>query len=128
MGSGLLHKINRDTMSFATKLSFIIYEDGKERDVMKKPKTDPSKQSLPGIIKVIRNEKGYPVVYPSEHPVEGENLLKVIYDCGPVKDLKWPLFSEIREKIEKEWKNLDPKFDPISPQLRSKMDNFKIEF
>jgi len=31
MGAGLLQKVNRDTMSFATKLSYIQYKDGKER-------------------------------------------------------------------------------------------------
>jgi len=31
MGGGLLQKVNRDTMSFATKLNHIIYEDGTAR-------------------------------------------------------------------------------------------------
>jgi nicotinamide phosphoribosyltransferase len=31
MGGGLLQKVHRDTMSFATKLSKITYEDGVER-------------------------------------------------------------------------------------------------
>jgi len=33
MGGGLLQKLNRDTMSFATKLSYIVYEDGTTRYV-----------------------------------------------------------------------------------------------
>ena len=36
-------QLNRDTMSFATKLSYIVYQDGKARDVMKTPKTDSGK-------------------------------------------------------------------------------------
>ena len=36
-------QVNRDTMSFATKLSHIVYEDGTARDVMKTPKTDTGK-------------------------------------------------------------------------------------
>lgn len=35
MGGGLLQRVNRDTMSFATKLSYIEYADGSARDVMK---------------------------------------------------------------------------------------------
>jgi hypothetical protein len=35
-------------MSFATKLCHMVYADGAERDVMKHPKTDSSKCSLPG--------------------------------------------------------------------------------
>lgn len=31
MGGGLLQKLNRDTMSFATKLSHIVYLDGAKR-------------------------------------------------------------------------------------------------
>lgn len=49
MGAGLLQKLNRDTMSFATKLSRIEYADGSIRDIMKTPKTDKAKFSLPGI-------------------------------------------------------------------------------
>lgn len=39
MGGGLLQRVNRDTMSFATKLSYIEYADGSFRDVMKVRKT-----------------------------------------------------------------------------------------
>jgi len=31
MGANLLQKMDRDTMSFATKLSFIVYQDGQAR-------------------------------------------------------------------------------------------------
>lgn len=48
MGGGLLQKVNRDTMSFATKLAHIIYTDGREADIMKQPQTDSGKFSLPG--------------------------------------------------------------------------------
>ena len=48
MGGGLLQKVNRDTMSFATKLSHIVYADGSRRDIMKAPSSDTSKASLPG--------------------------------------------------------------------------------
>jgi nicotinic acid phosphoribosyltransferase len=50
MGAGLLQKLNRDTMSFATKLSHIRYADGTVRDIMKTPKTDAAKFSLPGTL------------------------------------------------------------------------------
>jgi nicotinamide phosphoribosyltransferase len=33
MGGGLLQKLNRDTMSFATKLSHVVYIDGTKRYV-----------------------------------------------------------------------------------------------
>lgn len=48
----IFSQINRDTMSFATKLSHVRYADGSVRDIMKKPKTDSEKISLPGVLKV----------------------------------------------------------------------------
>jgi nicotinic acid phosphoribosyltransferase len=72
MGGGLLQKVNRDTMSFATKLCHISYDTEEykaklaeirgsqitnvpaERDIMKKPATDIDKYSLPGNLQVLR--------------------------------------------------------------------------
>lgn len=54
MGAGLLQKVNRDTMSFATKLSHIVYSDGRGQDVMKRPMSDSGKISLPGELEVKR--------------------------------------------------------------------------
>lgn len=53
MGGGLLQKVNRDTMSFATKLSHIhLQGQPAGRDLMKAPKTDLGKFSLPGLLQV----------------------------------------------------------------------------
>ena len=49
-GGGLLQKVNRDTMSFATKLSHVTYADGTEADIMKSPTGDTGKVSFPGAI------------------------------------------------------------------------------
>ena len=49
MGGGLLQKVNRDTMSFATKLSHVVYADGTRADIMKSPTGDTSKISFPGM-------------------------------------------------------------------------------
>ena len=47
LGAGLLHKHNRDTLSFATKLCFARF--GKNsRTIQKRPATDKKKSSLPG--------------------------------------------------------------------------------
>ena len=80
MGGGLLQKVNRDTMSFATKLSYIQYDkshvpesvsmvhssddglletDGEpvkplEKDVLKRPASDGAKTSIPGKIMVLK--------------------------------------------------------------------------
>lgn len=50
--------MHRDSMSFATKLSFIEYEDGTKRDIMKIPKQDRGKISMPGELAVIVDSEG----------------------------------------------------------------------
>jgi len=121
MGGGLLQKVNRDTMSFATKLSYIQYADGNVREVMKYPKTDPEKISLPGVLKVIRNEQGVPIIYPAEADVAGEDLLRVVYDNGPVEDAFPEDFDTLKARVQREWTALPKLYDPFSPQLREKI-------
>eukprot|EP00698_Gefionella_okellyi_P019561 TRINITY_DN6007_c0_g1_i1.p2 TRINITY_DN6007_c0_g1~~TRINITY_DN6007_c0_g1_i1.p2 ORF type:complete len:516 (+),score=106.80 TRINITY_DN6007_c0_g1_i1:34-1548(+) len=125
MGGGLLQKVNRDTMSFATKLAFIEYADGTQRDVMKTPKTDGGKFSLPGILAVVPNEQGVPTVYPvdpadaaSGKKIEG-NMLQVIYDNGPVGH-KWENFDQLRARVESEWQARPAHADALSAELHKK--------
>ncbi|KAI9142446.1 nicotinate phosphoribosyltransferase family-domain-containing protein [Paraphysoderma sedebokerense] len=125
MGAGLLQKLNRDTMSFATKLSYIQYADGKEKQVMKIPKTDKGKISLPGVLAVVKNEKGLPVVYPSSAAPTSPStisLLSVVYDgTDPAKrHNKWDDFETVRNRVEKEWKMSPSVFDPISVVLKER--------
>jgi len=118
MGGGLLQKCNRDTMSFATKLSYIKYADGSVRQVMKCPKTDAGKISLPGPLKV-KLVNGIPTVFPAkEDEHDPADLLVTVYNCGPVAGFKWPTFSEMKEKVKKEWAAMPKCHDPISAELR----------
>lgn len=86
MGGGLLQRVNRDTMSFATKLSHIVYADGTETDTMKLPKSDPLKYSLPGIM-AVKSVDGVPTAFPADggHVSPEENMLQVVWDSGPVE-------------------------------------------
>lgn len=128
MGSGLLQKLNRDTMSFATKLSFIEYKDGTKRDVMKKPKTDTDKISLPGILKVVRDKNGIPTVYPEDYAgVQGPNLLETMWDCGPV-DFKWDDFDTLRNRVRNDWDKLPALHDPRSDVLKTKIQKWISDF
>jgi nicotinamide phosphoribosyltransferase len=121
MGGGLLQKVNRDTMSFATKLSFIRYADGRAVDVMKRPRSDPNKISFPGLLKVTR-VNGVPTIFPAEeNAVDTDNLLKVVYDKGPVPHFKWDDFSTVRDRVQREWSQVPKSYDPISSELRAKI-------
>ncbi|PJF17628.1 hypothetical protein PSACC_02573 [Paramicrosporidium saccamoebae] len=119
MGSNLLHKIHRDTMSFATKLSFVRDADGASRDVCKTPKTDVQKFSLPGLFSVKKNAIGVPMVHPLGQEPEGPELLQVYYDHGPVT-LKRS-FDDIRKTAMANWERLPKVADPISPALKEKI-------
>jgi len=128
MGGGLLQKLNRDTMSFATKLSYIKYADGRTHDVMKKPKEDLSKTSHPGILKVLR-VNGVPTIFPAkEDENDPNNVLKVVWDNGPVANLKWDTFDEVRARVESEWPKVPKTYDPISKELRDKVTAWVKDF
>ena len=60
-GGGLLQKINRDTQRFAMKASSVLV-NGEYRSVCKTPKTDMTKASKPGKMKLVRTESGYETV------------------------------------------------------------------
>jgi len=136
MGGGLLQKVNRDSMSFATKLCHIIYKDGTERDAMKRPTTDSGKISLPGKLQV-RRLHGVPTVFPADLPEQelpGDasqepDLLQVVYDCGPLPptapcSLTTDTFDQLRQRVETEWHSCPKNYDPISTALRTKIDHF----
>jgi nicotinamide phosphoribosyltransferase len=125
MGGALLQRIHRDTMGFATKLCHIRYADGHARDVMKFPKTDASKISLPGVLGVKR-VGGVPVVYPKECVEDEDDMLEVIYDCGPV-DVAWETFDEMRQRVAREWRALPKQSDPFSPELQAKIERVSAE-
>ncbi len=129
MGGGLLQKVNRDTMSFATKLSHVRYADGSVRDIMKKPKTDSEKISLPGVLKVVRDSRGVPTVYPEEDTaVHGPNMLETVWDNGPVRGHTWDSFDVLRERTRREWDALPPVHDPRSATLKAKIDKWIADF
>jgi nicotinamide phosphoribosyltransferase len=115
MGAGLLQKVNRDTLGYAMKLSYVEQLDGRERHIMKLPKTDMRKASLPGLFHVQRDwfdkETGVhvPRVYPAETTAAhtGPNLLETVWDCGPV-GYEFDSFDEVRNRVDTEWNGLPP--------------------
>mmetsp|Transcript_10482 Transcript_10482/g.21655 ORF Transcript_10482/g.21655 Transcript_10482/m.21655 type:complete len:562 (+) Transcript_10482:93-1778(+) len=127
MGGGLLQKMNRDTMSFATKLSHIVDMDGTHRDVMKTPKTSSAKISLPGRLFVGR-QGGVPLVYPAEaEECAGmEPVLKVVYDKRPVPGA-FDDFDTVRNRVKEQWAALPAKGTVLSAKLQQKIDRVLAE-
>eukprot|EP01127_Copromyxa_protea_P005759 TRINITY_DN1561_c0_g1_i1.p1 TRINITY_DN1561_c0_g1~~TRINITY_DN1561_c0_g1_i1.p1 ORF type:complete len:484 (+),score=117.60 TRINITY_DN1561_c0_g1_i1:146-1597(+) len=127
MGSGLLQKVNRDTMSFATKLCYIEYADGTKRNVMKKPKTASGKSSLPGCLKVSR-VNGVPTVFPlKEGDEDPDGMMQTVWNNGPV-DVKWEDFDSLRARVKREWAALPKKNDPVSAELKEVIVQWIKEF
>ncbi|KAL3163136.1 hypothetical protein ABBQ32_009548 [Trebouxia sp. C0010 RCD-2024] len=122
MGGGLLQRLNRDTMSFATKLSHIVYADGIEADIMKLPKSDPLKFSLPGVM-AVKMVGGVPTAFPAEggHVTPEENMLHVVWDHGPVQ-VEWEKFTRLRQQVDRQWHALPKTADVLSQPLKDKVE------
>jgi nicotinamide phosphoribosyltransferase len=135
MGGGLLQKVDRDTMSFATKLNYIIYKgDGVHRNVMKRPKTDGGKFSLPGILQVKRSADGLLHVHPREWDEKvdpADNALKVVYDHGPLGGA-WEDFDTVRARVAREWaatpKLHNPISEPMNGKIRKWIKDFDVDY
>ncbi|KAJ3075262.1 hypothetical protein HDU98_008738 [Podochytrium sp. JEL0797] len=128
MGGGLLQKVNRDTMSFATKLCHVQYKDGTIREVMKMPKTDMAKISLPGELGVSKDPVNATTsVFPLTQKSAIKNDMVTIYDCGNPVEWKWESFTQVRTRLEREWA-ASQKFkthDCISPELVAKIHDIR---
>jgi nicotinamide phosphoribosyltransferase len=117
MGGGLLQKVNRDSCSFAVKLCHVVRPDGAEADIMKAPKGAPEKDSLPGVL-AVKRVAGVPTAFPAAEVAPEDNLLRVVYDCGPVEGLEWEEFDALRRRVADEWEALPPVADVWAPSLR----------
>ncbi|MDF7636903.1 nicotinate phosphoribosyltransferase [Leuconostocaceae bacterium ESL0958] len=82
-GGGLLQEgFTRDTERFAIKAAYAHTNAGEELDIQKKPKTDPSKTSKAGLLKVVADDKGRLQTVSQHEP--GQDLLQVVYEDGQI--------------------------------------------
>lgn len=95
MGSGLLQKVNRDTLRFAMKANARLDSAGNWTGVNKDPKTDPGKASK-RFRQAVVMEDGTPVAMPLKDIAGRENLMQPVWENGELlKD--WTL-SQIRQR------------------------------
>jgi len=128
MGGSLLQKVNRDTMSFATKLCYIKEHTGKTRDVMKTPKSGKGKTSLPGELFVAREGPGEPIKVYDKNDNQTAKLvsaMKIVYDNGPIAGAFDDL-QTIRERVNHEWAHTACCGNPISKGLAEKIEKILI--
>lgn len=106
-GGGLLQKFDRDTQRFAIKCCAATI-NGKFVSVSKNPKTDPSKASKSGELKLLCNASGAgnPVHFStissekmSKEQFDGyQDCLNVVFNNGKI--LKTYSFDEVRERVQ----------------------------
>lgn len=129
MGGGLLQKQNRDTLKCAIKLCERVDMDGNVIPIMKAPKTDASKGSMPGNMQVNLVD-GIPTIYPSLAGWEDRrletDLLQTIWDCGPV-GYEFETFTQMRERLRRTWDRRPAKADVVSPVMKEKIQKVREE-
>jgi nicotinic acid phosphoribosyltransferase len=125
MGGGLLQKVDRDTMSFATKLCYM--QDGaREIQVIKKPKGQEGKMSLGGKMTVLHEHRGNKISGPhflcteeeaknliESDPTKYAKSMKVVYDgtitadeadaLEDIKEFQNETFEDVKNRLLKEW-------------------------
>ncbi|MFN3507682.1 MAG: nicotinate phosphoribosyltransferase [Allorhizobium sp.] len=81
MGSGLLHKINRDTMSFTMRTSAVQDAEGQWRPLVRRPANPQEKPPMAGRVAAIAD--GYDIVtVPMEELGGRPNLLQTVWQNG----------------------------------------------
>ena len=113
MGGGLLQKVDRDTLSFATKLCYVEFVDPEGtktvRNVMKAPAGVSEKWSSPGIMRVVHSESKHHTVIPAEefNNIGGFTMIdsmKTVYDNGRLDEsYMTEEFFIIRKRVSDEW-------------------------
>lgn len=94
MGGGLLQKVDRDTQRFAFKCSSVTV-NGEERDVFKKPASDPTKNSKAGRLALVLGDDGYETV--AEDQLNGRtNVLRTVFERGEITKLD--TLSDVRRR------------------------------
>ena len=98
MGGALLQKLDRDTLKFAFKCSYVngAYGHGYwERDVYKQPVTDSGKDSKRGRLRLVRKPDGMFYTEPDRLSTGTDQLVEVFRDGKVLKH--WTL-GQVREK------------------------------
>jgi Nicotinic acid phosphoribosyltransferase len=81
-GGQLLQMVNRDTLKFAMKCSWILRDDTAV-EVFKDPKTDHGKRSKKGIVDLVtRNGEYMTLEHLHTGQVVTDSILKLVYDNG----------------------------------------------
>lgn len=99
VGSWTMNQVSRDSLGIAVKATNAIV-NGEQIPIYKEPKTDTSKNSAKGLLKVIKNEDGFYTTL-NNVTVEEEQQGELVSVFKDGKLLREQTFEEIRNLI---WK------------------------
>jgi nicotinic acid phosphoribosyltransferase len=126
MGGGLLQKLNRDTMAFATKLCYTktLNIDGKpptELNSMKSPDDDKGKWSLPGKLMVLQEKiKSTDTLGP--HKVYDEETGNKLIKAGTHKNSMIVVYDGTGEATPEDKAQIDQFHDETFDQVKARLD------
>jgi nicotinamide phosphoribosyltransferase len=122
---GYLHNaLSRDNLSAAQKLSAV----GKSHTpVMKSPKGARGKESIPGMVKVIRDQKGSPTVRGIHEP--GRNHLVSWYDGIERKGITYKEdFREVQKRVIIDFNRYSRPKELLSPSIREEVYKLRAKY
>lgn len=75
-------------------------------------------------VKVVN---GIPTVFPADtgEVAPEEDMLQVVYDCGPVEGHSWDDFDALRQHVAEQWAALPRQADNVSASLRAKVQQLR---
>lgn len=71
----------------------------------------------------VKRVGGVPTVFPADsgEVAPDEDMLQLVYDCGPVPGLAWEDFDGLRARVAAEWAALPRAADNYSASLKAKI-------
>jgi hypothetical protein len=81
----------------------------------------------PAGVLAVKAVKGVPTVFPADsgEVAPEEDMLQVVYDCGPVEGHSWQDFDTIRDRVSQQWASLPPNADNYSASLKAKVERLR---
>ena len=104
-GGSLLQGLNRDTLKFAQKASWVKFSDGSSKGIYKDPATDPGKRSKAGRLTLLKSNltgEYFTGDTSVEYDSEFENQMSVVFENGIL--LKNYTFDEVRKTANSQFK------------------------
>lgn len=77
----------------------------------------------------VKRVKGVPTVFPADtgEVAPADDMLQLVYDCGPVEGHSWCEFDTLRERVEQQWAALPPHADNYSASLKAKVQRLQAD-